>query len=240
MSPVWYSAPSALTEVGLDALLGAVEHVHLEVALPAHEGGQQPDRPGPGDQHALVHRARARGDAVDLLPRLGEDARRLGEHAEVAELVRDRDSEVLLDGHELGAVAVEPLDAALGVLAVAAHVPLALGAAGARDGVGPADDARHELALLETSARPPSRGRAARGRARAARGRAAARRERPPAISRSVPQTPSRTRLDEQLAVLRLGLGQLRQLGAVGTPGNDRHRAHQRGKSSSPPKAGSP
>ena len=136
----------------LHALGGAVEHVHLEVALLAHERGQQPDRAGAGHEHALVDRARARGDPVDLLPGLGEDARRLGEHAERAELVGDRDREVLLDGHELRAVAVERLDAPLGVLAVAAHVPLALGAAGAGHRIGPADDARDELARLEPAA----------------------------------------------------------------------------------------
>ena len=41
----------------------------------------------------------------------------------------------------------------------------------------------------------------------------------PSTISRSVPQTPTAERLDEQLAVLRLRIGQLSQLGAVGRPG---------------------
>ena len=45
--------------------------------------------------------------------------------------------------------AVALLDAALGVLAVAAHVPLADGAVGARHRVGPADDADDQVAALQ-------------------------------------------------------------------------------------------
>ena len=45
------------------------------------------------------------------------------------------------------------LDAALGVLAVPAHVPLAHRAVGAGHGVGTADDADDEVALLQRAAR---------------------------------------------------------------------------------------
>ena len=174
------SAPSAATASGLTPSVGAVEHVHLEAALDSHQRRQQADRAGAGHEHALVGASRrACAMPLDLLPGLGEDARRLGEHAERAELVGDRDREVLLDRHELGAVAVERLDAALRVLAVAAHVPLAPRAARARHRVGAPDDAGDQLAGSSRCPRALARARAARGRARAARGRAAARRGRP-------------------------------------------------------------
>ena len=58
-----------------------------------------------------------------------------------------------LDPPALGHVAVDLFDAALGVLAVAAHVPLAHRAVRAWDGVGAADDADHEIALREPTGR---------------------------------------------------------------------------------------
>ena len=133
-------------------------------------------------------------------------------------------------GHELGAVAVEALDAALGVLAVAAHVPLALAQQAHGTGSGRRTMPDHELARLEPRPGPASRGRAARGRARAARDRAAARRERRSAISRSVPQTPSRTGSTSSSPSFGSGSGSSVSSALSGTPGNDRHRAHQRGK----------
>ena len=134
-------------------------------------------------------------DALDLLPGLGEHAGRLGEHAQLAEPGIDGDGEVRLERHQLGAVAVPALDAALGVEPVAAHVPLAARAAGAGLGVGPAHDARHQVAGLEARAGRArrARARAARGRARAARGPRARSPCTPSTISRSVPQTPSRS-----------------------------------------------
>jgi hypothetical protein len=84
-----------------------------------------------------------------LLPGLSQHAGRLGEDAELTERGVNRDRKVLLEGHELGAVAVKCLDAPFGVAAVAAHVPLRAGAAGARLGIRPAHDAGHQLPGLE-------------------------------------------------------------------------------------------
>ena len=142
------AAAEGLHRLRLRSLGGAVEHVELEPALRAHQRAEQADRAGADDERSLVRRAGARADAVDLLPGLGEDAGGFGEDPERAELVGDRNREVRLERHELGAVAVEGLDAALGVLPVAAHVPLALGAADARHRVGSADDAGHQLARV--------------------------------------------------------------------------------------------
>jgi hypothetical protein len=58
-----------------------------------------------------------------------------------------------LDPPTLGHESVDLLDAALGVLAVAAHVPFAYRATGAGHGVGAADDADHEIALPKRAAR---------------------------------------------------------------------------------------
>ena len=85
-----------------------------------------------------------------------------------------------LDAPSLRHVAVDGLDPALGVLAVAAHVPLAHRAARARDGVGTPDDADDEIALREAA-------RGARDR-RTATERLVAEHE-----ARSCPVAPSRT-----------------------------------------------
>ena len=180
------AAAESVHRLRLCALGGAVEDVDLEPALRAHQRAEQADRAGAGHERPLVRRARARADAVDLLPRLGEHAGRLGEDPERPEFVGDRNREVRLERHELGAVAVERLDAALGVLPVAAHVPLALGAAGARHRVGAAHDAGHELPGVLSRARAaharapaaPDRAGAPRGRPRRSRGQCRRRRGR--------------------------------------------------------------
>ena len=57
-----------------------------------------------------------------------------------------------LDAELLGAVAVALLDAALGVEAVAAHVPFADGAGRTRHRIGTAHDADDEIAAREAAA----------------------------------------------------------------------------------------
>ena len=59
-----------------------------------------------------------------------------------------------LDRHGGDLLLVELLDPALGVLPVAAHVPLADGAVAAGHGVGPADDPDDEVAGLQAGDRP--------------------------------------------------------------------------------------
>ncbi len=91
---------------------------------------------------------------LDVLPGLGHHGGGLHQHAELAQRGVDLDRVVGLDDPLLAAVAVQLLDAALGVLAVAAHVELAPGAGAAGHGVGPADHAHHQVAGGE--ARSPS------------------------------------------------------------------------------------
>src|SRR5207245_7224430 len=61
--------------------------------------------------------------------------------------------ELGLDSVQLAAVAVALFDTALHIAAVAAHVPVAGGAAGAGHGVGSPNDADHEVAGLEPAFR---------------------------------------------------------------------------------------
>ena len=65
----------------------------------------------------------------------------------------DFDKEIGLDAEIFGTVAVALLDAAFGVAAVAAHVPLAGGAGRTRHGIGPAHNADNEIADLDAAFR---------------------------------------------------------------------------------------
>ena len=139
-------------ELGLGSRLHAIEDVHVQPALGADEGRQQPDRPRAGDEHGSRLPVRALADQAHLLPRLGDDGGRLEEHAEQAERAVHLHRVLRLDAPPLGHEAVDLLDAALGVLAVAAHVPFADGAIGARHGIRPADDADDEVPLPQRAA----------------------------------------------------------------------------------------
>ena len=88
--------------------------------------------------------------SAHLLQRFRDDRRRLEKHAPS----NPRAGSTLTaysctDSPALGHEAVNLLDAALGVPAVAAHVPLTHGAARARDGIRVADDAHDQIPLLE-------------------------------------------------------------------------------------------
>src|SRR5262249_45898087 len=98
-------------------------------------------------------RARACADPLGVIPSLGDDARRLDQHAEGPERGVELDGEFGLDAKLLGAVTVALLDAALDVAAVAAHVPLADRAGRARHRIGSAHDADDQVAGLEAAVR---------------------------------------------------------------------------------------
>src|SRR6185503_14501260 len=141
-------------QLRLRSVIVAVEHVHLEPHLRADQRREQTDRPRAGDERdARFPRRRALANAAHMLPGLGNNAGRLHQHAEHAERWVELDQEVRFDAEILRAVAVTFLDAALGVLAVAAHVPDAGGAGWARHGIWSAHDAGDEVARLEAGAR---------------------------------------------------------------------------------------
>ena len=119
----------AFRQRALRTVFVVVEHVGLESTLHAHHRRQQADRSGAGHQHgARRPHARAAPDALGMIPRLGDDAGRLEQDAESAQVGIDLDRELGLDAKVVGSKAVPVLDAALGVAAVAAHVPFAGGA----------------------------------------------------------------------------------------------------------------
>ena len=200
---------------GLETSGGELEHVHVVAALGAHQRGEQADRPSSGHEHAIPARAGAGADPLDVIPGLGEHARRLGEHAQVAELGRNGDRELGLEGHQLRAVAVTALDAALGVEPVAAHVPFTAGAAVAGHRIGPPHDRRHrrpglEAAVLGSADHPGEQLVAEHQPLVALRRRSVgAGQDLPIGAAHAQHQ-----RLDQQLARPRLGIGQLGQRGA--------------------------
>ena len=132
----------------------------------ADQRSQQTNRPGARDQDDARLPKGPLSDRRDLLPGLGDDRRRLQQHSKKAERVVDPHRILGLDAPALRHEAVDLLDAAFSVLAVAAHVPLANRAVRARHGVGTPDDADDEIALLKARLGPGSRrGRAIRARA---------------------------------------------------------------------------
>src|SRR5262249_16639723 len=138
-----------VNEVAPLCLVAVTEHVHVEAPLHTHHRGEQADRSGAGDQPGLgPPGARTLADTLGVIPRLGDDARRLEQHAGDAERRIDLDEKIGLDAEIFGAVTVAFLDAALGVAAVAAHVPLADAARGTRHRVRPAYDADNTIADL--------------------------------------------------------------------------------------------
>ena len=132
----------------LRPVLDLVEHVHLVAALDAEQCRQHADRPRADHQRDRARPGPAGRDGLDLLPGLRHDAARLGEYAEVTELVRDLDGEPRVDPPARGPIAVQALDAPLGVLAVGAEVPPAGRAGRAGQRVRAADHADHQVAGL--------------------------------------------------------------------------------------------
>ena len=107
-----------------------------------------PDGNG-GDEYPLGREVAAVPDAVDVVPRRGDDRRRLHQHAHPLEPGIELDGVVGLDRPLLGREPVDLLDAVLGVAAVTAHVELAAPAGRARFGVRTAHHADDEVALGE-------------------------------------------------------------------------------------------
>ena len=133
-----------------------VEDVHLVAALAAEQGGEHADRARPGDERYPAgprFRGGAQDQPVDLLPGLGHDAARLGEHAQVAELIRESDREPRADPPAGGAVPVQALDPALGVAAVHAEVRPTGRAGRAGHRVRAADHPGHQVAGLDRRVR---------------------------------------------------------------------------------------
>src|SRR5688572_26083979 len=113
--------------------------------LLANQRRQQADWSGACHEHRMRLPQCALADREDLLPGLRDDGRGLHQHAEQAEGRVDLHRVLRLDSPALRHEAIDFLDAALGVLAVAAHVPFTDRAVWAGHGVGAADDADDQV-----------------------------------------------------------------------------------------------
>ena len=88
-----------------------------------------------------------------MFPRLGDNSRWLKQHTEESQGRVNLDRVFGFNPPVLGHITVNLFNAALGVLAVPAHVPLAHRTIGAGNRIGSADDAYHNIALLEPACR---------------------------------------------------------------------------------------
>src|SRR5579862_7369330 len=105
--------------------LAIVEHMYVEPSLGSDQCREQADRTGAGNQERFrLPSPRATADAFGVIPRFGNDAGRFDQYAFGAERGVELDEKFRFDAKEIGAEAIALLDAALGVKAVAAHIPL--------------------------------------------------------------------------------------------------------------------
>ena len=136
------------------ALGDPVQDVDVEPELDADHGREHADRAGTGDQHLPRLPERARPHGRDQLPGLRDHGGRLEQHREEAERRVHLGEVARLDPPALGHEPVDLLDAPLGVLPVAAHVPFTDRAVGARHRVGASDDPDDQVTGLHAAVRP--------------------------------------------------------------------------------------
>ena len=151
--PTWYVAPRARTRSGLGPDTAQVQHVHVQAVLPGDQRRQQADGPRAGHEHVARFPEGPLPDGLHLLPRLGHDRGGFEQHAEETERAVDLHGVLRLDSPLFGHEAVDLLDAALRVLAVAAHVPFTHSAVRTGHGVGTAHDADDQVTFLQAAGR---------------------------------------------------------------------------------------
>src|SRR5580692_7562334 len=128
-----------------------IEHVDVQPALRTDQRGKETDRAGAGNEERLRRPGpRTLPNMIGLIPRLGDDTGWFDQDTVHPERRIELDQKFRLDAEKIRTVAVAFLDAALGVAAIAAHVPFADGAARTGHRIGPPYDADHEIAGLET------------------------------------------------------------------------------------------
>src|SRR3546814_17010090 len=88
----------------------AVEHVDVQPALRADQGGEQADRPGAGYQESPgLPGGRAVADPIGVVPGLGADASRLEPHAQMTQGWVDANRQRGPDPARFGAVSPQLL-----------------------------------------------------------------------------------------------------------------------------------
>ncbi len=168
-SPVLKRGAEVGDQLRLRPGVDSVEHVYLQAPLHAEQGREQTDWPRAGDQRDRGPPSGASEDPLSLLPGFGQHRRRLQQHPAVTQAGVHTDRIVRFDAPQLGAVSVELFDPALGVLAVAAEVPLTVRARLAGHRIRSAHDSNHQV----TDAKPAGH-QGHRGRHRAIHGRSPA------------------------------------------------------------------
>ena len=153
MPPMWYVAPSALTRSGFGPVSTRSSTCTSRPRCRPSSAASNPIGPAPVTSTCCGSQNARRPTRATCSHALATTVVGSEQHAEEPERRVDPHRVLGLDPPALGHEAVDLLDAALGVLAVAAHVPLADGAVRARDGVGPAHDADDQVALLQAAAR---------------------------------------------------------------------------------------
>jgi hypothetical protein len=138
-------------EVRLEAGINPIKNVNVQSPLHSEQCREQADWTSTRHKHSPWFPKGAPAYRVDLLPRLCDDGRRFEQNAEKPERTVNFHCVFRLDSPTFRHESVNLFDAPLSVLAVAAHVPFTHRAVGARNGVGTANDADHQITLLESA-----------------------------------------------------------------------------------------
>ena len=142
-----------LHQIGLVTRGDAIQDMDFESILHADESREKADGPCAGYEHLPRFPERTSTDHPHHLPRFGHNRRRLKQYAEDTQRGIQSDRVLGFDPPSLGHIPVDLLDAPLGVLPVAAHVPFAHRTIGTGNRVRAADDPDHQVALFEGTSR---------------------------------------------------------------------------------------
>ncbi len=140
-------------ELGLGARDGVVQHVHVQAVLRADQRREQADGSGAGDENVAWFPEGPLPNCLHLLSSLGDHRSGLEQHAENTERAVHLHGVLRLHPPLFGHEAVYLFNAALGVLATAAHVPFAHGAVGTWHRVGTAYNTDDQVAFLQAAGR---------------------------------------------------------------------------------------
>jgi hypothetical protein len=141
-------------EVGLRSGFDTIEDMDLVFPQFRHAGRQETNRTRAGHQHRFRFPEEALSHRENLLQCFHDDRRRLEKYAENSQGRVYLDRVFGFDPPPFGHVTVNLFDAPLGVLAVAAHVPLTHRTIGAGNRVGTQDNSRHEIPFFKSGGRP--------------------------------------------------------------------------------------
>ena len=129
----------------------SIEYVHVESALNAEHRRQEANGTGSRHENARRRPSSPSPNPLDVLPCLGDNARRLEQNPRKPQRGRHLDEVLRLDAVALRRKPMTFFDPAFGVSAIAAHVPLVDRAIRTRDRIGPSDDSDDAISALEVA-----------------------------------------------------------------------------------------